>query len=92
MKLLDPGAGIGSLSCAFVLNMNQRVQRLNYEIDCYEKDNNVLAKLTKNLYELSSITNVKYSIIFEDFIEAAVDRLLQFEKPLYTHVIMNPPY
>ncbi len=92
VKLLDPGAGIGSLSCAFVLNMNQRVQGLSFEIDCYETDNNVLAKLTKNLYELSSIASVKYSIIYEDFIEAAVDRLLQFEKPLYTHVIMNPPY
>ncbi|PKN74047.1 MAG: SAM-dependent methyltransferase [Candidatus Cloacimonetes bacterium HGW-Cloacimonetes-3] len=92
VKLLDPGAGIGSLSCAFVLNMNQRVQGVNYEIDCYETDHHVLAKLTKNLYELSSINRVKYTVLFEDFIEAAVDSLLQFNKPLYTHVIMNPPY
>ncbi|MDD4309849.1 MAG: Eco57I restriction-modification methylase domain-containing protein, partial [Candidatus Cloacimonetes bacterium] len=92
VKLLDPGAGIGSLSCAFVLNMNHRVQGLNYEIDCYETDHNVSAKLTKNLYELSSSISVKYSIMYEDFIGAAVDHLLQFEKPVYTHVIMNPPY
>lgn len=92
VKLLDPGAGIGSLSCAYVLNMNQRVPGVSYEIDCYETDQSVLSKLTKNLYDLSSGIDVQYSIHNEDFIEAAVDHLLQFDKPIYTHVIMNPPY
>lgn len=92
VKLLDPGAGIGALSCAFVLNMNHRVQGISFDVDCYEIDNQVLAKLTKNLYELSTFAMVKYSVHYEDFIETTVDKLLQFEKPMYTHVIMNPPY
>jgi adenine-specific DNA-methyltransferase len=92
VKLLDPGAGIGGLACAFVLNMNQRVQGRHYDIDCYEIDDKVLSKLTNNLQELRFIADVGHAVLNKDFIEEAVDHLLQFNKPKYTHVILNPPY
>lgn len=92
VRLLDPGAGIGGLTCSFVLNMNQRVQALHYDIDCYEIDDKLLLKLTKNLQGLRYIADVKPTVFHNDFIEEAIDHLLNFNKPKYTHVILNPPY
>ncbi|MDY0150690.1 MAG: Eco57I restriction-modification methylase domain-containing protein [Candidatus Cloacimonas sp.] len=92
IRLLDPGAGIGGLACAFTLNMNERVEGLHYNIDCYEIDDKVFVKLANNLHDLSSFADVEYAVFHEDFIEKAVDHLLQFNKPKYTHVILNPPY
>jgi len=92
IHLLDPGAGIGGLSCAFVLGMNQRTPGLHYRIDCYDIDGSILTRLGENLHSLSSTTSIEYSIFHGDFIESAVERILDFEIPCYTHVIMNPPY
>ena len=92
VRLLDPGAGIGALASAFVLSMNQRVKGAHYGIDAYEIDEKVLARLSNNLHELCSVALCDYAVYNQDFIRAAVDHILQFEKPIYTHVILNPPY
>lgn len=92
VRLLDPGAGIGGLACAFVIGMNHKIPRLRYYVDCYEIDEKLLFKLAMNLGELRSIANVENTVYNADFIEKSVDHLLEFNKPKYTHVILNPPY
>jgi len=104
IRLLDPGAGTGSLTISFLEMLFQRgcspssIQVSAYEIDSYLAD-----ELRKN----SSLIIDKYksrgcdleiTIIEKDFISSAVYSLIprlndhptDFEP--FSHVIMNPPY
>lgn len=91
-KLLDPGAGIGSLSCAFLDRWIagdfafHRVEVAAYEIDATLRDH-----LTRTLARYQSQLAVAVSISADDFIEQAVKLILEFG-PRFTHAILNPPY
>ncbi|MCB0044479.1 MAG: Eco57I restriction-modification methylase domain-containing protein [Caldilineaceae bacterium] len=96
-RLLDAGAGIGSLSAAFL----ERWQRggLHFrrvEVDAFELDPALLDHLLQTLQQFEGRDDFAANIYAEDFIHAAVDALSGnfFAKPLprYTHVILNPPY
>ncbi|MDZ4153180.1 Eco57I restriction-modification methylase domain-containing protein [Methylicorpusculum sp.] len=92
-RLLDAGAGIGSLSNAFIerclsksLSVN-KIFIMAYEIDSalYSELKNTLSHYTKN-------SGFQYEIKNEDFIESAINRI-QFESEQgFTHAILNPPY
>lgn len=96
-RLLDAGAGIGSLSAAFLDRWDsagfgfQCVELDAFEIDdsLYSYLNQTLEKYKKNSKFIPTIRNV-------DFIHAAADWLSgsffaeEFQK--YTHAILNPPY
>lgn len=95
-RLLDAGAGIGSLSAAFLdrwLAGNFAFQ--NVEVDAFEVDETLGPILQQTLAPfqrdgfLARIHNV-------DFIQAAVDSISRPEfapkLPAYTHAILNPPY
>ena len=104
VRLLDPGAGTGALTFAFLEMLIQRgcvpssVQVVAYEIDRFlaEKlrENSALAIVEFN----SQDWDLDITIIEEDFISSAVkvirpgllDQRVDF-KP-FTHVILNPPY
>jgi len=90
--LLDPGAGAGSLSCAFVQNMVDRGLKKDFQLDCVESDNRIIPELRSNLKRLSEISRISLRVFNEDFVKYAVDNILSFEKPIYTHAIINPPY
>lgn len=90
--LLDPGAGAGSLSCAFVQNMVDRGLELDFQLDCVECDNRIIPELLFNLNRLSGFSRTSSRVFNEDFVKYAVDNILSFEKPIYTHAIINPPY
>ena len=96
-RLLDAGAGIGSLSAAFLDRWDtagfdfQRVELDAFEIDdsLHSYLNQTLEKYRHNPRFISTIRKV-------DFIHAAVDWLsgsfFAEELEKYTHAILNPPY
>lgn len=82
--LLDPGAGIGSLSDSFLSCHATKFKHIS--VTACEIDSKLVVELSKTL------TGVNADIIQADFIETAVN-WLQFEpNRRFTHVIMNPPY
>ncbi|TVR16603.1 MAG: methyltransferase [Balneolaceae bacterium] len=104
ISLLDPGAGIGSLSAAFVERIINEVDDFNsLNITCYEKDKNLLSSLKKTLevcqnYLVTKNKPFTYIIENQDFINEAA-KIIKKENGLfpsqtekYSHCILNPPY
>ena len=96
-RLLDAGAGIGSLSAAFLDRW--RDEGLHFKqvvVDAFELDPDLIKHLTQTLEKYAHKSDFAGNIHEEDFIHAAVGALTGtlFSKPLaqYTHVILNPPY
>ena len=95
-NLLDAGAGIGSLSAAFLERWRSggfrfsRVQLDTFEIDCSLHEE-LMRTFGKYRGDAFSVT-----IHGDDFVLAAADALSfgLFSKPLpqYSHAILNPPY
>lgn len=96
-RLLDAGAGIGSLSSAFL----ECIQRKNLkfsrvEIEAYEIDDRLREHL-ENMFACYTAVgdlnlDVEAAIIAEDFVECAVKQIRFGRKTLFTHAILNPPY
>lgn len=96
-RLLDAGAGIGSLSAAFLDRWVDGEFRFhNIEVDAFEVDQDLIEALSETLSNYGLNKNLTSKIYQEDFIHAAADSLSGnlFSTPLepYTHVIINPPY
>lgn len=91
-RLLDAGAGVGALSCAFLDRWVtggfgfEAVEATAYEIDDTLRDH--LAR------HLTGYQGVTPRIIADDFIEQVTANDLFAAKPPtgYTHAILNPPY
>lgn len=104
VQLLDPGAGVGSLTAAFVENLCQsedHPERLS--VTTYEVDSvliNYLNSTLKSCRQKCEERGIKfdYEILQNDFICSAAemlnDDLFSFnpQKSNFTHVILNPPY
>lgn len=89
-RLLDAGAGIGTLSCAFL----DRCLRgeLNFdkiEATSYEIDEKMKKHLEAHLQQYNS-SNISTRIFLDDYIEKSTNN--DVKRHGYTHVIMNPPY
>ncbi len=87
-RLLDAGAGVGALTCAFLDRWLaggfgfQTVEATAYEVD---------ETLRRHLEQhLVSYSKVKAEVIAGDYIELATSEDLQAKG--YTHAILNPPY
>ncbi len=94
MSLLDAGAGIGSLSVAFLEHFTART-KANLDILAYELDNSVSSVLKSNLegcLELLAAGNITSEIIKGDFIQEAVIKYLTGRHPSVDYAILNPPY
>jgi len=96
-RLLDAGAGIGSLSSAFLEKfLTEKHKFSQIEIEAYEIDNTLLENLENvfSCYKAISSTNleIEFRIWAADFIEDAVNRLQTGRRNLFTHAIINPPY
>lgn len=101
ISLLDPGAGVGALTAAFVeqllANPNEVKSCL---ITAYEVESTFLSSLRQCLIECcAALSNrgiqANYCLREESFIEAATEISLPFfTKPSisFTHAILNPPY
>ena len=96
-RLLDAGAGIGSLSAAFLNRwINGEFHFQHVELDAFEIDPVLVRHLSKILDEYSHRGNVVHNIYEEDFIFAAAETLsgslsAKHLEP-YSHAILNPPY
>jgi len=101
IALLDPGAGVGSLTAAFIQRVcsePRRPQRIS--VTAYEIDSNLSASLRLTLEDCVKVAKtvgikMTYQLLQQDFIQHASEALeggLFVERPAYTHVITNPPY
>jgi adenine-specific DNA-methyltransferase len=96
-RLLDAGAGIGSLSAAFLDRCNSEGLRFQHiEVDAFEVDKSLLPYLAETLTKYRHTPGLSTVIRGDDFIKVATDWLSGnlFTEPLsqYTHIILNPPY
>jgi adenine-specific DNA-methyltransferase len=92
IKLLDPGAGIGSLTSAFLessLNYNSTVH-----VEAWEIDSSLIPYLdsTINHWKRISKGKINYQINTEDFIKNACFQLGMGKDNCFSHAILNPPY
>ena len=92
-RLLDAGAGIGSLSCAFFERIaSGDLTFKSVSVIAYEIDQALYSELNRTLARYTTSINLSYEIKSEDFIESSVNRI-QFESEAgFTHAILNPPY
>lgn len=96
-RLLDAGAGVGSLSDAFLqrwLSGSFNFQQI--ALDAFEIDESLHAHLSKTLEKYQGWGNFSAAIHGGDFIhlatEALAGSLFAAAMPQYTHAILNPPY
>lgn len=94
ITVLDPGAGSGILTCAFIEEaINKGVKKIR--VTCFENDRNIIPLLKENLDYCVSESNVDVSYIIEDknYIlsqkEQYGKKVSQFQ---FDYVISNPPY
>lgn len=100
INFLDPGAGIGNLTAAFIVNVcNWREKPKKIIATLYEVDSTLIPDLQKNLETLISLCSknnidLEVQIKNKDFIQGALDEINQKDKDnkLYDYVIINPPY
>lgn len=85
IRLLDPGAGIGSLTAAVA----QRLWPHRMEATCYEAEPRFLDDLGLTLAGLPEVVG---RIEARDFIAHAAELVRAGSEPAYTHAILNPPY
>ncbi len=92
-RLLDAGAGIGALSCAFLdrWTSTNELTFQNVEVEAYEIDNALQAHLETTFTSYAERLPVTYKILSGDFIWEAACRRLQGSAN-FTHAILNPPY
>jgi len=95
-RLLDAGAGIGSLAAAFLERWSSGgfgFQRV--EVDAFEIDGSLHSQLTRTLCKYAS-SRLSVAVHGDDFIHAATDAvcggLFAKSLPRFTHAILNPPY
>lgn len=96
-RLLDPGAGIGSLCAAFLERCHSGdLNFKNVHLDAFEIDPFLQPHLQQTLEKYKTISGFSKNIDISDFIISASESISGnlFVKPLprYTHAILNPPY
>ncbi|MBI3836857.1 MAG: Eco57I restriction-modification methylase domain-containing protein [Planctomycetia bacterium] len=101
--LLDPGAGVGSLSAAMVAELCNRQQRpKSISLTAYELDGDLAGYLRQTVEECERScerAGIGFSadVIQGDFIRAGVEmladrRLLESDRKEFACAILNPPY
>jgi adenine-specific DNA-methyltransferase len=98
-RLLDAGAGVGALSCAFLDRWIAGGFAFRaVEATVYEVDEKLRAHLEQHL---AAYGNINAEVIIGDYIKLAASEALQSGYELapadalqsgYTHAILNPPY
>lgn len=104
INLIDPGAGVGSLSAAFIASATRaipRPQKIN--VTAFELDPILIKGLNKTKAICEQMCNkfqinLNFEIKEEDFIASSVftlsgrESLFPVEQPNYNFAILNPPY
>ena len=87
VRLLDAGAGVGSLTDAFINRWGSQ----DVCVSAYEIDPTMISYLRETLQGYGS-RGFEAKIIERDFIQDAVYRIKLGNKERFTHAIQNPPY
>jgi len=91
-RLLDAGAGIGSLSSAFLERcLKGNLTFASIRLKSFEIDSVIHEGLRHALSQYNDLPRFSFEIIESDFIESAVNAI-QFREYDFTHAILNPPY
>ena len=92
-RLLDPGAGIGSLSSAFLERcISGDLTFDKVEITAFELDELLHKELENTFASYAERVPLACEIIGGDFIEDAVNRIQFGNDNSFSHAILNPPY
>ena len=83
IKLIDCGAGIGSLT----ISAAKKLKNINL-VDLWEIDPIMQEQLEINMHAMK----LNFSIYAQDFILGAVENIYSDKGERYTHAIINPPY
>ena len=89
-KVLDPGAGVGSLAAALVARAATEIAGTRLVVDAVEVDKALAVDLDETLDECRHATPGEYRAHYEDFTTWASGALRHGQR--YDLVIMNPPY
>ncbi len=90
--MLDAGAGVGGLTCAFLDRWAEGGFHFDNVIaEAYEIDPRLNKHLVQHLAEYSARMAFEPTVYDDDFIEAAVPRSIS-RRATFTHAILNPPY
>lgn len=103
IRLLDAGAGVGSLTAAFVADMCQRPERPEEIcVTAYEIDATLVSYLKKTLDACENVCRLSgvrffWEVLEEDFISAGITQITgnlfaPRTERRFNAVIMNPPY
>ncbi|MBO6107957.1 MAG: Eco57I restriction-modification methylase domain-containing protein [Eubacterium sp.] len=99
VTVLDPGAGTGILSTAFLEKLVSMAKGIRVSLTCYETDPEVLPILKNNLEYVKNEypDQIDYRVLEEDYILSQSNdfnkNLFSKEKPFkYDFIIANPPY
>ncbi|CCO22271.1 Eco57I restriction-modification methylase domain-containing protein [Maridesulfovibrio hydrothermalis] len=103
ISLLDPGAGVGSLTSAFVDHFCKLYSNICIDLTAYEIDSVMQEYLRENLSLCKTSANLKkckfsWKLINRDFVVeasrmiASIDSLWKEDVEKFSHCIMNPPY
>ena len=102
MRLLDPGAGVGALTAAWVAKIcSTPIRPKEITLTAYELDDALLPTLKRTLKACEEACAgagiiCNWEVRGTDFIEAVVDLLdvglFQTEVPAFDVAILNPPY
>jgi adenine-specific DNA-methyltransferase len=91
--LLDPGAGMGSLACAFIDRcITDKVQFGTFKITAFELDNDIQDELANSLSIYKDLLPFTHEIFGQDFIEETINQIQFGQIDYYSHAIINPPY
>ena len=90
-KLLDPGAGVGSLTAAFVARWLAKA-RGPLQITACEVDQDLGPQLKDTLADCVQGVGLQAEIFDRDFIDWAITSGLHPTGQRYDYIIMNPPY
>ena len=92
-RLLDAGAGIGSLTSAFLERcVDGELRFKKVEVTAFELDSLIHKELNDALSSYKTSLSLDYEILGGDFIEQAVNRIQFGIGKGFTHAILNPPY
>jgi predicted RNA methylase len=89
VHVLDAGAGLGALSCAFIEHFQaENIPPATLEVTAVELDAALVPQLTAHL---TAFDGIQPHILNTDFIQWAAGEVL-YGQGGYTHAILNPPY
>jgi adenine-specific DNA-methyltransferase len=91
-RVLDPGSGIGILSCALCEAVTSDVELEAYEVDETLADYLDLCLKYAQTWMRSKNRDLRYTVVRDDFVLSQADSLNNINQKSFDLVISNPPY